>query len=87
MGGLLNLLLISNKTAHYRTAFACNLCQIAWVSPVVETTLEQIFEMNTLVFCPRCSASANHSDPYLRFPPEVLKIQDVENEFAIIAQF
>ncbi len=80
-------LLISHKTAHYRTVFACNLCQIAWVSPIVETTLENIFDMNRQVFCPRCSAHADHEDPYLRFSPEVVKIQDVENEFAIIAQF
>jgi hypothetical protein len=80
-------LLISHKTAQYRTVFACHLCQISWAGPVVETTLENIFDMNQQVFCPRCSASAHHEDPYLRFAPEVLNIQDVENEFAIIAQF
>ena len=83
----MNRYLIRNKLAKYRTVFACNLCQIAWMSPTVETTLEEIFEMNQAVFCPRCSACAHHEDPYLRVAPEVLKIQEVGNEFTIIAQF
>lgn len=80
-------MLISHKTAQYRTVFGCGQCKIAWVSPIVECTLEEIFEMNQQVFCPRCSANAEHEDPYLRFSPEVIKIQEIGNEFAIIAQF
>jgi transcription elongation factor Elf1 len=80
-------LLISHRTAQYRTTFGCELCNIAWVSPTIECTLEEIFEMNTRMFCPRCSASAEHEDPYLRLAPEILNIQDVGNEFAIIVQF
>ena len=79
--------LIDIKISHYRTIFGCSLCQIAWVSPVVETTLEEIFAMNQEVFCPHCSACAHHEDPYLRTAPEILKIQEVGNDFAIIAQF
>lgn len=81
------LSLISHKLATYRTVFACNLCQIAWITPTVETTLEQIFEMNQAMNCPMCTACAHHEDPYLRVAPEVLKIQEVGNEYALIAQF
>lgn len=82
----MNSTLIDTRIAPYRTLFGCPICQIAWVSPVVETTLEELFEMNSAVFCPHCSANAHHENPYLRTAPEILKIQEVGNDYTLIAQ-
>lgn len=73
--------------SQYRIVYGCDLCGVAWVSPIVETTLENVFEMNQAVFCPRCTACRHHEDPSLRVPPDVLKVQDLDNEFSLIAQF
>jgi len=71
----------------YRTIFRCDLCGVTWVSPIVETTAEDIFEMNTGVSCPHCTACALHKDPSLRVPIVILEIQNLGNEFSLIAQF
>jgi hypothetical protein len=73
--------------SHYRTIFGCDLCGITWVTPAVECTLEQIFWMNTKMQCPSCTACEYHEDAHLKVPPEVLKIEEVGNEFSLIAQF
>jgi len=71
----------------YQVTLACDLCEIAWVSPVVEETLETIFAMNRKALCPECNSHADHEDPFLRYAPIVLEIKDLDNEFAIISQF
>lgn len=76
-----------NEIREYRTVFGCNLCEIAWVSPTVRESIETVWEMNKKVFCPQCTACGHHEEPSLRFAPEVLRIEEVGNEFAIIQQF
>jgi len=76
-----------NEIREYRTVFGCSLCEIAWVSPAVKESIQIIWEMNKKVFCPRCSACGHHEEPSLRLTPEVLRIEEVGNEFTIIQQF
>jgi len=71
----------------YQVILGCDLCGIAWSSPEITTTLETLFKMNEKALCPGCSATQLHDDPYLQVPPVVLKISDLDNEFAIISQF
>lgn len=71
----------------YQVVLGCDLCEIAWVSPEIEQSLETVFVMNTRALCPECGATALHDSPELQVPPIVLKIIDVNNEFAIITQF
>lgn len=78
--------LLSSWSA-YRTTFRCQLCGLAFASPIVEQTLEQIFYVNTRVICPHCTACAHHENPNLRVPIVILKVEDIDNEFALIAQF
>jgi hypothetical protein len=71
----------------YRTVFRCQLCGLEFASPIVEQTLERIFDINTRVICPGCTASAHHENPSLRVPIVIHKIEDIHNEFALITQF
>lgn len=71
----------------YQVILGCDLCEIAWVSPIIKESLETVFAMNTKAFCPQCSACGHHKDPDLQLAPTVLKIVDIDNEFAIISQF
>lgn len=77
-------LTISGK---YQVILGCDLCEVAWVSPIIEETLETVFAMNKRAFCPECSACGHHEEPSLQVTPTVLKIVDLNNEFAIITQF
>lgn len=71
----------------YQVTLGCDLCEIAWYSPVVEDTLDMVFAMNNRAFCPQCSACGHHEDPYLQIAPVILSIKNLDNEFAIISQF
>jgi len=71
----------------YQVILGCDLCEVAWASPVVEDSLETVFEMNKRAFCPQCSACQHHEDPYLQMAPVILNIENLDNEFAIISQF
>jgi len=71
----------------YQVILGCDLCEIAWASPVIEEELETVFAMNERAFCPECSACGHHEDPSLQVKPTILKIVDLDNEFAIITQF
>lgn len=71
----------------YQVTLGCDLCEVAWTSPVVEDTLETLFKMNRKAFCPQCTACKHHEDPKLQVAPVILKIENIDNEFAIISQF
>ncbi|MCK5292830.1 MAG: hypothetical protein KAR39_12545 [Thermoplasmata archaeon] len=71
----------------YQVILGCDPCGIAWVSPEIEQSLETVFAMNKRALCPECGATALHDSPELQIPPTVLKIIDLNNEFAIITQF
>ncbi len=71
----------------YQVTLGCDLCSIAWYSPIVEDTLDTVFDMNRRAFCPQCTACGHHEDPQLQIAPVILNIINLDNEYAIISQF